>query len=76
MELDFEDLFLVEYEDNVGFVSENGGVVEFLWREYIVDLDVGLFDSEKVELEICKVMMELWVVDVSVYEVWLCDNDC
>lgn len=75
VEPDSEDLPSVEYGDNVGFASENGGVVEFLRREHIVDLDAELSDSEKAELETCKAMMESWVADASAYEVWLRDND-
>jgi len=75
VEPDSEDLPSMEYGDNVGFASENGGVVEFLRREHIVDLDAGLSDSEKAELETCKAMMESWVADASAYEVWLRDND-
>jgi metaxin len=75
VEPDSEDLPSVEYGENVGFASENGGVVEFLRREKIVDLDAGLSDSEKAELETCKAMMESWVADASAYELWMRDND-
>lgn len=75
VEPDSEDLPSVEYGESVGFASENGGVVEFLRREKIVDLDAGLSDSEKAELETCKAMMESWVADASAYELWLRDND-
>lgn len=75
VEPDSEDLPSVEYGDNVGFASENGGVVEFLRNEHVVDLDAELSDSEKAQLEACKAMMESWVAHASAYEVWLRDND-
>lgn len=72
---DSEDVPAVEYGADVGFASENGGVVEFLRRENLADLDAGLSDSERAELETCKAMMESWVADASAYEVWQRDND-
>lgn len=75
VEPDSEDLPAVEYGESVGFASENGGVMEFLRKEEIVDLDAGLSESEKAELETCKAMMESWVADASAYEVWMREND-
>ena len=75
VEPDSEDLPAVEYGESVGFASENGGVIEFLRRERIADLDAGLTDGEKAELETCKAMMESWVADASAYETWMRDND-
>uniref|UniRef100_A0A7I4DHR1 Metaxin n=1 Tax=Physcomitrium patens TaxID=3218 RepID=A0A7I4DHR1_PHYPA len=75
VEPDSVDLPCVEYGENVGFSSENGGVIEFLRKEKIADLDADLSDSEKAELETCKAMMESWVADASAFEVWTRDND-
>ncbi|KAG0581526.1 hypothetical protein KC19_4G258400 [Ceratodon purpureus] len=75
VEPDSEDLPAVEYGESVGFASENGGVIEFLRKEKVVDLDAGLSDSEKAELETCKAMMESWVADASAYETWMREND-
>lgn len=74
VEPDSVDLPCVEYGENVGFSSENGGVIEFLRKEKIADLDADLSDSEKAELETCKAMMQSWVADASAYEVWMRDN--
>lgn len=75
VEPDSEDLPLLEYGDRVGFASDNGGIVEFLRSEKIVDLDAGLDENEKAELETCKAMMGSWVADASAYELWMRDND-
>jgi metaxin len=75
VEPDSEDLPAVEYGESVGFASEDGGVIEFLRKENVVDLDAGLSDSEKAELETCKAMMESWLADASAYETWMRENN-
>jgi metaxin len=75
VEPDSEDLPAVEYGEAVGFASESGGILEFLKREKIADLDAALTEGERAELESCKAMVESWIVDASLYEIWMRDND-
>jgi metaxin len=49
--------------------------LEFLKREKIADLDAALTEGERAELESCKAMVESWIVDASLYEIWMRDND-
>jgi metaxin len=75
VEPDSENVPAVEYGEAVGFASESGGILEFLKREKIADLDAALTEGERAELESFKAMVDSWIVDASLYELWMRDND-
>jgi metaxin len=75
VEPDSENVPAVEYGEAVGFASESGGILEFLKREKIADLDAALTEGERAELESFKAMVDSWIVDASLYELWMREND-
>ncbi|CAM6087428.1 unnamed protein product [Calypogeia fissa] len=72
---DSDDLPVLEYGDLVGFGNEPGGIFEILRRENIVDLDHGLADSDKADLNAYTAIVSSWLADALSYELWLKEND-
>ncbi|KAJ7571718.1 hypothetical protein O6H91_01G174600 [Diphasiastrum complanatum] len=72
---DSEDLPILEYGLYAAFSSETGGIEGFLKNEKIADLDSGLTDSEKLDLQVYKALTTSWLADATLCELWSKDND-
>ncbi|KAL3685307.1 hypothetical protein R1sor_003329 [Riccia sorocarpa] len=72
---DSDDLPVLEYGNVVGYGSESGGIVGVLKREKICDLDEGLPDSAKADLNAYSAIVNSWLSDALLHELWLKENE-
>jgi hypothetical protein len=70
-----DDLPILEYGDLVGFGNDIGGIFEILRRENIADLDHGLADSDRADLQAYTAIVNSWLAEALMYELWLKEND-
>lgn len=74
MTLHADNLPLLEYGDVVGYGSDTGGIIGVLKRERICDLDEGLPDSAKADVNAYTSIVNSWLADALLYELWLKEN--
>lgn len=61
----------VEYGDCVLYNNEDGGVIECLKKENIVDLDAGLPSSCFPDWLAMKALASTWLAEAAEYELWV-----
>ncbi|BBM99213.1 metaxin [Marchantia polymorpha subsp. ruderalis] len=71
---DSDNLPVLEYGDVVGYGSDTGGIIGVLKRERICDLDEGLPDSAKADVNAYTSIVNSWLADALLYELWLKEN--
>ncbi|XP_043720206.1 mitochondrial outer membrane import complex protein METAXIN [Telopea speciosissima] len=68
---DADQIPYVEYGNYVAYNNENGGAIETLKEDGIVDLDSGLPSHTIPEWVSIKAMISSWLDDAVVYELWV-----
>lgn len=71
---DSDDMPALEYRDMVGLPGDTGGIIEFLKRQDIADLDSGFSNAEVAHVRSLSAMVESYLQATLLCELWGHDN--